>query len=473
MMDQKLSHVDVVFLIDDVDMQLYLIGKPESRDGRAKQADGTPAASGATTEEAMKSNAFMRALMMSTALTGASAASAQSLNILVESGGEQLQQAIADKFTAETGIEVKFTTVPYAGVFEKLTAEIASGQSNYDIATIDVIWMPNFAEFAEPLDDLFTDAVKADLARSLLNDAQIDGKFVGMPAWANAEILFHRKDLFENPEEQAAFKAKFGYDLAPPADWQQFRDAAVFFTRDTDGDGKTDLYGTDVKGANPEEWMAHVLQAGAAGVVLDADGNVIINDAAHLKALQFYTGLHCTDHVSPEGVVQIDWPTAQNLFYQGQTAMMRFWAHAYRLTPEDSKVQGKVGVAPMIAGEAGIAGIPGPWYNIVPSTSANKDAAKQFITFAIANNALGIEAPLGLAATNSAYESYAGKPGFEHFGPLLETLGAPATKGRPLVEEWQEIVDEAVTPMLQQALTCEGDPQQLLDEAKDTIEDIL
>ena len=154
--------------------------------------------------------------MMSTALAGASAASAQSLNILVESGGEQLQKAIAEKFTAETGIEVKFTTVPYAGVFEKLTAEIASGQSNYDVATIDVIWMPNFAEFAEPLDDLFTDAVKADLPRSLLADAQVDGKFVGMPAWANAEILFYRKDLFEDPEEQAAFKEQFGYDLAPP-----------------------------------------------------------------------------------------------------------------------------------------------------------------------------------------------------------------------------------------------------------------
>ena len=42
-----------------------------------------------------------------------------------------------------------------------------------------------------------------------------------------------------------------------------------------------------------------------------------------------------------------------------------------------------------------------------------------------------------------------------------------------MVEEWQEIVDEAVTPMLQQALTCEDDLQELLDEAKDTIEDIL
>jgi ABC-type glycerol-3-phosphate transport system substrate-binding protein len=415
---------------------------------------------------------YLGALALTTVLVSTPSL-AQAINVLVEGGGEQLQKAIAEKFTAETGIEVNFTVVPYTGVYEKLSAEIASGTSNYDVATIDVIWMAKFADFAEPLDALFTDAVKSDLPPALLTDAQFDGKFIGMPAWANAEILFYRSDLFSDPAQQAAFKEKYGRDLVPPKTWQEFRDAAVFFTQDTDNDGKIDLYGTDVIGANPEEWMAQVLQAGSPGVVLDDSGAVIIDNEAHLKALQFYTDLYCKDHVSPEGAAQVDWSVAQNMFYQGQTALMKFWAHAYRLTPEDSKISGKVGVAPMIAGDAGIAGIPGPWYNIIPTTSANKEAAMKFVAFAIANNALGIEAPLGLAATNSAYQSYAGQPGFEHFGPLLETLGAPATKGRPLVEQWQEIVDQAVTPMLQEALGCEADLAGLLADAKTTIEDIL
>jgi ABC-type glycerol-3-phosphate transport system substrate-binding protein len=415
---------------------------------------------------------YLGALALTTALVSTPSL-AQAINVLVEGGGEQLQKAIAEKFTAETGIEVNFTVVPYTGVYEKLSAEIASGTSNYDVATIDVIWMAKFADFAEPLDALFTDAVRTDLPPALLADAQFGGKFIGMPAWANAEILFYRSDLFSDPAQKAAFKEKYGRDLVPPKTWQEFRDAAVFFTQDTDNDGKIDLYGTDVIGANPEEWMAQVLQAGSPGVVLDDSGAVIIDNEAHLKALQFYTDLYCKDHVSPEGAAQVDWSVAQNMFYQGQTALMKFWAHAYRLTPEDSKISGKVGVAPMISGDAGIAGIPGPWYNIVPTTSANKEAAMKFVAFAIANNALGIEAPLGLAATNSAYQSYAGKPGFEHFGPLLETLGAPATKGRPLVEQWQEIVDQAVTPMLQEALGCEADLAGLLADAKATIEDIL
>lgn len=403
----------------------------------------------------------------------AGATLAESINILVEGGGEQLQKAVAERFTAETGIEVNFTVVPYAGVFEKLTAEIASGRSNYDIATIDVVWNANFAPYLEPLDGLFTSAVKADLPDALLQDARFNDQYIGMPAWANAEVLFYRTDLFNDPKERRAFKAEYGYDLTPPQTWSQFEDVAVFFTRDTDGDGNTDLYGTDVKGAFAEEWMAHVLQAGSPGVILNDAGEVIIDNDAHVEALEFYTNLHCDLGVSPSGVTEIGWAEAQNLFYQGKTAMMRFWAHAYRLTPDDSVVDGKVGVAPMIAGSAGIAAIPGPWFNVIPKTSDKKDLAKQFIAYAIKHNNMGIEAPLALAATNSAYEQYADQAGFEHFGPLLTTLAADATRGRPLHEDYQEIVDEAVLPALQEALACERDPAAILSEASVIVEDIL
>jgi ABC-type glycerol-3-phosphate transport system substrate-binding protein len=418
----------------------------------------------------------MKKLLATSAIAlviSAAAARAESLNILVEGGGEMLQKAVAAQFTKETGIEVNFTVVPYQGVYDKLSAEIASGQSNFDVASIDVVWNAKFAPHLEKLDDMFTPEFSADFSPALLSDAKVGDNYIGVPAWANAEVVFYRKDLFENADEKAAFKAKYGYELAPPANWQQWRDIAKFFTRDTDGDGKTDFWGTDTIGAYSEEWMAHVLQAGSPGVVLDTENNVIIDNAAHKEALEFYIAPLCQDKSVPENATEIGWGEAQNLFYQGKTAMMKFWAHAYRMTPADSKVNGKVGVAPMIAGEAGIAGIPGTWYNVIPSTAANKEAAKKFIAYAVKHNAMGIEAPLGLAATNSAYQSYAGKPGYEHFEPLLKTLAAPTTRGRPMNEHYQEIVDEAVLPAVQKALSCEDDIGEVLSEAKETIEDIL
>lgn len=398
------------------------------------------------------------------------------LNILVESGGFQLQEEVAKLFEAETGHKVNFVQVPYAGVYEKLVAEMATGGDAFDVATIDVIWIPAFAQFAEPLDNLFTDEVKADLFPSLVADAQYGGHYVGMPAWANAEILFYRKDLFEDPAEQAAFKEEYGYDLRPPTTWQEFIDVAVFFTRDTDGDGQIDLYGTDVKGAPAGadvEWFVHALQAGSPGAALDAEGNIIIDNEAHLKALQFYVDLHCKYHVSPPNVLEIDWSVAQELFYQGQTAMTRFWAHAYRLVPEDAPVAGMVGAAPMIAGEAGIAAVPGPWFNMVPVTSKNKEVAIEFVKFALEHNDLGMTAPLGLAASQAAYAKYVDEPGYEYVKPLMETLASPQTLGRPLLENWQEISDEVIVPLVQDALGCETSPDEALGWGRDMLEEIL
>lgn len=400
----------------------------------------------------------------------AGAGESVTLNVLVEGGGLQLQQEAAELFEAETGHTVEFTEVPYAGVFDRLSAEAASGSASFDVATIDVIWIPTFADFAEPLDDLFTADVISDLPESLVADAQFDGNYVGMPTWANAEILFYRKDMFEDPAEQEAFEAEYGYPLAPPTTWEEFRDMAIFFTRDTDGDGTVDFWGTDVKGGVETEWLAHVLQAGSPGTVLDADGNIIIDNPEHVAALEYYVDLHCVDGVSPTNVLEIDWGAAQNLFYQGQTAMMRFWAHAYRLTPEDSTVDGLVGVAPMIGGPGGVAAIPGPWYNIVPASGDNVEVAKQFVKFLYDHNELGINAPLGLAARDSAYAQFADQEGFEHFGPLVETLGAPATVGRPLVSNWQEITDEVLVPLVQEALGCDREPAEILADARSQIE---
>jgi ABC-type glycerol-3-phosphate transport system substrate-binding protein len=405
------------------------------------------------------------------ALPGAALAQDQELTILVEGGGESLQQAIAEKFTEETGVKVTFDTVGYADVFQKLQADLATGGGAYDVATIDVIWLPTFGDFVEPLDDLFTDEVIADLPAALVADGQnADGTYIGMPTWANTEILFYRTDLLEDPEHQAAFEAEYGYPLAVPTDWQTFRDVANYFTQDTDGDGNTDLYGAYVKGAVETEWLAHVLQAGSPGVVFDADGNIIIDNAEHQAALEFYAGLNCEDGVSPPGVASIGWDEAQNGFYSGQTALLRFWGHAWGFIPEDAVVAGNVGVAPMIAGEAGVAGIPGPWYNVVPSSSNNVELAKQFVKFAYDNNELGIDAPLGLAARNSVYEENAGEPGRENFEPLLATLAADATQGRPLVEDWQQITDEVLIPLVNRVATCEVDAATALADARAQIE---
>jgi ABC-type glycerol-3-phosphate transport system substrate-binding protein len=411
----------------------------------------------------------------STTTDATAPASGGNLTIVVEGGGHAELQPIADAFTAKTGTTVTFVELPYSGLYDRISSELSSGNVSFDIAAVDAVWISAFKDGLAPIDDLFTDAVKADMFPSLLNEAQAGGHFIGMPAWTNAELLFYRTDLFNDPANQTAFKAKYGYDLAAPATWQQYLDIANFFTAQSAAanGGTPKLYGADVKGAVETEWLATVLQAGSPTMVLDKDGNVIINDAAHKAALDFYTRLATVDNAAPAGAAQIDWGAAQNLFNQGSLAMTRFWAHAYTQIPTDSPVYGKVGVTPMPAGPGGIAATPGAWYLSVPTVGKQNDMAKQFIAFAAANNAMSLNTSLGLAATKSALESMAGKPGHENLQPLIDTLNAPATAPRPAVAQWQQIVDSVLIPMLQKAVTPGQDNQALLDDAKTQIEAIL
>ncbi|POX56267.1 sugar ABC transporter substrate-binding protein [Streptomyces sp. Ru71] len=390
-----------------------------------------------------------------------------SLTVLCESGGHAELTKIAAAFEKQSGHSVTFVELPYDGLYNRLHSELSNGSVSFDLAAVDAIWLPAFADALLPLDDLFTADTKADLFPSLVEGAQVNGRFVGMPAWTNAEILFYRKDLFENAAEKSAFRRKYGYPLAPPSNWRQFQDVASFFTRGTK------LYGTDVKGAVETEWLAHVLQAGSPGVVLDDSGKVIIDNAQHLAALKFYSDLDNRLKVSPPGAAQLDWAGAQNLFHQGRTAMMRFWAHAYPLIPKDSPVHGKVGVAPMIAGSAGIGAIPGPFYLSVPGAGRNNSLAKQFVRFAYDNNQLAIQSSLGLAARKSAYASYASRPGYEHFEALLTTLDGPVTRSRPVGPKWQQIVDTVLVPMLQKSLTGRADYAALLAQARQEVEKLV
>lgn len=403
--------------------------------------------------------------------SGAQPSSDGELTVVVEGGGKAELQPIADLFKEETGTTVTLLELPYAGLYDRISSELKAGSPSFDVAALDAIWLTAFAPGLAPLDDLYTDEVESDLFGGLVTEAQVDGSFVGMPVWTNSEILYYRTDLFEDAQNKADFEATYGYELTPPTTWEQYRDAAEFFTRDTDGDGAIDLYGTDVKGAVETEWLATVSQAGEEHMVVDVEsGDVTIDDAAHKEALDYYVSLL---PYAPAGAAQLDWAGSQNLFYQGNLAMMRFWGHAYRQTPADSPVKDSIGVAPMIAGPGGVAGVPGAWYLSVPASGSKQDAAKEFIAFAYEHNDLSADTSLGLVARKSAFESKADESGFESYPALLETLEAAQTLPRPATANWQEIVDSVLVPLIQKAVEPDADTAALLSDAKSQIEAII
>lgn len=388
------------------------------------------------------------------------------LTLLVEAGGHGQLKPIADQFTKDTGTAVSFVELPYDGLFNRLSSELTGSAVSFDVAALDAVWLASFHSALTPLDDMFTDEVKADLFPSLVTEAAVEGTFVGMPAWTNSEILYYRKDLFEDEAHRTAFQSAYGYELVAPTTWEQYRDAAEYFAQAGGGE----YHGTDVKGAVETEWLATLSQAGAESMVVSDDGTVTIGDETSLAALEFYTSLL---PFAPSGAAQLDWAGAQNLFNQGQLALMRFWAHAYRQVPEDAPVAGKVGVAPMIGGAAGPAGVPGAWYLAAAKASPKQDKALEFIQYAYDHNDLSVDTSLGLASRISVLEAAKDREGFENYGPLIETLNAPATRPRPAISEWQQIVDTVLIPMIQKAVEPGADLPALLDDAKTQVSSLV
>jgi multiple sugar transport system substrate-binding protein len=401
----------------------------------------------------------------------------KSITVLVEGGSpaQKVAEQTAAEFKKSTGYQVKINSVPYTGVYDKLKAELASRAGAYDVATIDVLWLPSLASGLLPLDNLMTNKVKSDLFPGLVNGGSYNGHVYGMPAWTNAKILLYRKDLFEDEANKQAFKAQYGYDLQPPKTWKEYEDTAKFFTRTNNG--QTDLYGTTVFGANNGDsvasWLDLAAQAGAKPLVMD-NGKVVVNSKPYVQALELLTNMLRKDKSVPPGALQISSAETEQLFEDGKAAMELAWGHFYRTSndPSQSKVAGKVGVAPMIAGSDGIGVVPGPWYQVVPKSSKKQKIAQKYINFLYDKNALYMET-LGVAARKSVFEEYSKKSGYEHLVPLMTTLSSKQAQNRPSIKEWQQIESEALIPAVQYALSGEKTPQEALNWAATTIQGIV
>ncbi len=393
---------------------------------------------------------------------------ARQITVLSEQGAIQLE-VLAGPFTEGTFDHVLVETTARDAFRERLSAELTSGQPSFDVVALDAALLAEYAHALTPLDRFYTSEVRGDLFPGVLEEAHVEGRYVGMPVWVDSEILFYRTDLFRDDREQAAFEEEYGYPLAPPVDWEQYRDVAEFFTRDTDGDGDTDLYGTALTGADETDWLATVSQAGAEAIVLDGD-SVTVNDAEHVGALDFYRSLL---PFAPPGAARLDPAGARISFYQGSLAMMRFRGSAYSQIPGNSPVTGKVGVAPMIAGPGGVAGVPRAMYLAVPQEAPYREGAMAFLSYGVDHNELMLETPPRLPARISRFQVRAGQEGFEHYPALIETLTSPLSRPRPATPNWEGIAEAVLVPTIQKALGGNTETQVLLDEARRQIEAIL
>ena len=148
---------------------------------------------------------------------------------------------IVPEFEKETGIKVEWELLNHFEVINKGQADMLSGRGYYDAVMMHGFQLGPMlsANVILPIDELVANPNLNDpgLDPSRLHPESVqdrrlpEGKQYGFINWNYNQVYWARADLLNNPEEIAAFKAKFGYDLAPAKTIEQMRDIAEFFTR--------------------------------------------------------------------------------------------------------------------------------------------------------------------------------------------------------------------------------------------------
>ena len=135
-----------------------------------------------------------------------------------------------------TGIGLNVTEIPFEELFPKQMLEHKAGSGAYDILTIGPSWVADMVRNGalEPLDPYIDKyGVKSefdDIAPAFKDWMTFEGKTYALVVDGDVHLLYYRKDVFEDPANKEAFKAKYGYDLGPPQTWKAFGEVCQFIT---------------------------------------------------------------------------------------------------------------------------------------------------------------------------------------------------------------------------------------------------
>jgi len=296
------------------------------------------------------------------------------------------------EFEKKTGIKVRFEQYPARDLLQRILLDVEAKTGRFDVMYLSPSWMGPLIKGNHllPLDKMLAEQ-RVDLKDFMpigLDLVRYPGRSEtwALPSLLTSHVMVYRKDLFEDPKEKAAFKAKYGYELTPPTSMDQLLHVAEFFTRDTTGNGSIDMYGmAEPQKMHFQAWdWAQALIWSFGGDVLDSKMRPILLSPQSIAAFEFGKKLQA---FQPRAVM--GWEAENNAFFRsGKVAIMRVWNEgADALSdPARSPIADKVGytLIPPVKGtnfQTGKSRIGGGGLAVL-RTSRNQQAAFEYVKWA-------------------------------------------------------------------------------------------
>lgn len=351
----------------------------------------------------------------------------------------------------DTKVALEF--VPYDALHDKIIASSGAGSDGYDVVLFDVIWPAEFAKRGF-LQDV-TDRIPADLTDQVFDGAwttvEYDGHRYGMPWILDTKYLYFNRDIL----------GQAGFEKAP-ATWQEL----VVQAKAIKEKGLVEF---------PLVWSWSQSEAmicdfttltAAFNGSFFKDGAPSFQDGGAKQAVDFMLSTLKDGLTNPASLEYAE-EDVRRVFSNGDAAFALNWTYMNALVnkPEESKVVGKVGIAPALGSEGGAeaSAVNGSMGLGITANSAHADEAWAFISYITQPSVQESYATLSLPVWKASYSVATVTAG-------QEDLVAAANKAiavmspRPLIASYTE-VSSILQASIHAALLGETDVDAALAEA--------
>jgi multiple sugar transport system substrate-binding protein len=305
----------------------------------------------------------------------------EALTFMFRGGADEkaAYQAAIDKFTEDTGVEVKMTVTDADQYATKLQAAV-SGNKVPDVFYIEQANLQSYVasgvlmDITQQVEDAGVDL--DNIWPYGVNSYRFDGSLQGTPEGA----------LYGLPKDVGPFG--FGYnktmledagiplpDPDVPLTFEEFRDLAKQLTVDTDGDGALDQWGT---GLNVQWNLQSMVWSNGGDWTNEDHTEVTVDTPEFAEALQYFADLTLVDGVTPSASEAATLDTYQR-WMAGEIGF-------FPVAPWDLSVYNELDFEyDVIPWPAGSTGESATWVGSlgigVSSTTSNPEAAVQLATY--------------------------------------------------------------------------------------------
>lgn len=381
---------------------------------------------------------------------------------------DEMNAIVAEFNEANPNINVSIEYVSYDALHDKIVTSMASNPPAYDVILVDDIWAAEFADsgYLWDVTDQITDEMKSGIFESAWGITTVNGRTYGMPWLLDAKYFYYNEELLQ----QAGFNE-------PPRTWEELAE----MSRAIKEQGIVE-YPIVWSWAQAEAAICDLVTVitGNGGSFTDESGQPTFNNEAGVQALEWMVGTLEEGLSNPASISYVE-EDVRNVFSSGNAVFATNWLYMYELAnlnPDESQINGKVKMALMPVFESQLqagtesATINGSMGFGVVDKSPNKEAAWEYVKFLTSLPVMQKYAAHLLPIWANAYEGESLQT-LQQLNPAAEVTVPmfseqfPFANVRPKVPYYPE-GSKALQLAMQKALTGQSTPQEALDEAAAT-----